>query len=63
MDVIIRDSKIEDFNDVFLLFKQLWPSKELNFDDLMTVFNRDIQSNNDKYICAEIDNKIINTIL
>lgn len=59
MDVVIRDSKFEDFNDVFLLFKQLWPSKKLNFNDLMTVFNRGIQSNTDKYICAEIDNKVI----
>lgn len=59
MNVIIRDSKIEDFNDVFLLFKQLWPNKKLNFNDLMTVFNRGLQSDNDKYICAEIDNKVI----
>ena len=59
MEAIRTDLKIEDFNDVFLLFKQLWPSKKLNFDDLITVFNRGIQSDNDKYICAEIENKII----
>lgn len=59
MDVIIRDSEIEDFNDVFLLFKQLWPNKELNYQDLKTVFNRGIPSDNDKYICAELDNKVV----
>ena len=59
MNIIIRDSKFEDFNHVFLLFRQLWPSKELHFNDLMTVFNRGIQSNIDKYICAEFNNKVI----
>lgn len=61
MNVLIRYSKSEDFNDVFLFFKQLWPSKKLNFNDLMTVFNRAMQSNTDKYICAEIDNKVKGT--
>jgi ribosomal protein S18 acetylase RimI-like enzyme len=59
VDVVIRDSKIEEFNEVFSLFKQLWPSKNLNFNDLFTVFTRGIQSNNDKYICAEVDNRVI----
>lgn len=53
MCVIIRDSKIQDFNDILSLFSQLWPNKELNPNDLKTVFNHGIQSENDKYICAD----------
>ncbi len=59
MDIKIRHSKFEDFQDVFLLFKQLWPDKELHFNDLMTVFIRGIQSDFDKYICAESQGKVI----
>lgn len=59
MNMIIRDSKIEDFNEVFSLFGQLWPNKELHFNDLNTVFNRGIQSETDKYICAEVNSKVI----
>ena len=47
MNIMIRKSKLEDFSDVFLLFKQLWPNKELQMNDLMTVFNRGIQSDMD----------------
>lgn len=59
MNIVIRNSKFEDFNDVFSLFGQLWPNKELHVNDLMTVFNRGIQSDSDKYICAELNGKII----
>ena len=59
MDMIIRNSKSEDFDDLLLLFKQLWPNKELHANDLMTVFNRGIKSDFDKYISAELDDKVI----
>jgi len=59
MGVIIRDSKVEDFNDVLCLFGQLWPNKELNPNDLKLVFNRGIQSETDKYICAVEYEKVI----
>lgn len=59
MGVLIRDSKIEDFNDVLYLFGQLWPNKELNTNDLKTVFKRGLQSDTDKYICAEENSKVI----
>jgi GNAT superfamily N-acetyltransferase len=59
MNEVIRNSKIEDFNEVLSLFGQLWPNKELHPDDLMTVFNRGIQSGTDKYICAEVNGKVI----
>ena len=57
--MIIRNSKIEDFPDILSLFGQLWPNKELHPNDLMTVFNRGIQSEKDIYICAEEDGKVI----
>jgi GNAT superfamily N-acetyltransferase len=57
--MIIRNSKVGDFNDILSLFGQLWPNKELHPNDLMTVFNRGIQSETDKYICVEENGKII----
>ena len=59
MNIIIRNSKLEEFNEVILLFKQLWPNKELNINDLKTVYDRGIESDTDKYICAEDNGKVI----
>lgn len=59
MNIIIRNSKIEDFADVILLFKQLWPGKELNENDLMNVFSRGIQLDSDEYLCVELNGKVI----
>lgn len=59
MNIVIREAKLEDFSDVCLLFRQLWPNKELHINDLATVFNRGIQSDIDKYVCAELNGKVI----
>ncbi|HPR92972.1 MAG: GNAT family N-acetyltransferase [Bacilli bacterium] len=59
MNIIIRGSKLEDFTDVMLLFKQLWPGKELNANELMTVFSRGIQADSDEYLCVELNGKVI----
>ncbi|HBW38463.1 GNAT family N-acetyltransferase [Desulfosporosinus sp. BICA1-9] len=59
MDIIIRNSKLEDFDDVILLFNQLWPGKELNINDLMVVFSRGIQSDSDELLCVEQNGKVI----
>ncbi|HEX2946380.1 MAG TPA: GNAT family N-acetyltransferase [Clostridia bacterium] len=59
MSVIIRDTKTEDFNDVMVLFGQLWPNKELHPEDMSVVYKRGIQSETDKYICAEENGKVI----
>lgn len=59
MNIVMRNSEIEDFKEVLLLFRQLWPNKELHPDDLMTVFSRGIQSETDKYICVEVNGKVI----
>lgn len=59
MEITIRNARIEDFEDIFILFEQLWPDKELNFKSLRTVFERGMKSQSDEYICAELDNKVI----
>lgn len=59
MNIIIRNSKLEDFDDMILLFNQLWPGKELNINDLMLVFSRGIQSDRDEYLCVELNGKVI----
>jgi GNAT superfamily N-acetyltransferase len=59
MGILIRDSKLEDFNDVLTLFGQLWPNKELHPNDLQTVYNRGTHSDTDRYICAEENGKVI----
>lgn len=59
MDVQIREVDKADFEAVFSLFKQLWPDKQLHKDDMFTVYSRGIDENNDKYICAVIDGKVI----
>jgi len=59
MNIVVRNSKTEDFDEIMLLFRQLWPNKELNINDLKTVYDRGIDSDSDKYICAEDDGKVI----
>ena len=59
MNTIIRNSKLEDFADVILLFKQLWPGKELNETDLMTVFSRGMQLDSDEYLSVDLNGKVI----
>ncbi len=59
MNIIIRDSKNADFDGVLSLFGQLWPNKDLNPNDLKAVFDRGIQSDTDKYLCAEENGKVI----
>ncbi len=59
MEITIRYSKSEDFQDVFLLFHQLWPGKELNEEALRIVYERGLQSDNDYYISAELEGRVI----
>lgn len=56
---VIRSSEIKDFDEVMLLFKQLWPGKKMNETDLKTVFSRSIQSDSDEYLCAELNGKVV----
>lgn len=55
----IREAKAGDFDDIMALFGQLWPNRELHQEDMLTVFERGIKSETDKYICAEDNGKVI----
>ena len=59
MDIVIRSTEKDDFDAVYPLFEQLWPSKELNRDALKEVFCRGVDSDTDELFCAMLDGEII----
>jgi N-acetylglutamate synthase and related acetyltransferases len=59
MNTTVRFASNEDFESVFPLFKQLWPNKSLNQNELSKVFNRGIKSDTDVLLVLELDNKVI----
>lgn len=59
MNLIIRDCKTSDFEPVFKLLQLLWPNQELDFDKLQQVYNKGIDSENQKLIVGLIENEII----
>jgi hypothetical protein len=59
MNLIIRPANLDDFDDILLLFQQLWPGKELHAHDLLTVYSRGLCSNSDEFICADLNNKVL----
>jgi GNAT superfamily N-acetyltransferase len=59
MDYSIRSAKSEDFESVFPLFRQLWPDKPINKEELLKVFKRSAESKTDELFCCEINGEII----
>lgn len=59
MEINLRKVKNEDFDEVFCLFRQLWPAKELNYEALKKVYQRGQNSGSDEYICAEYNQRLI----
>jgi GNAT superfamily N-acetyltransferase len=59
MELIIRKTMNADFEQIFFLFHQLWPNKELNEAAMRKVFERGLESNTDLYTCAEFEGKVI----
>ena len=60
MDKIeIREARPEDFNNVFVLLKQLWEKNELQQNKLESVFLRSLVCDDDKYFCACSKDKLI----
>ncbi len=60
MDKIeIREAKPEDFNDIYVLLKQLWEDKELHRDKLESIFKQLVKSTAGKYFCACYMNKVV----
>ena len=59
MDFSIRNATAQDFNSVYPLFEQLWPTKTLNKAELEKVFCRGIASQTDELFCAVLDHTVI----
>ncbi len=55
----IRNAEINDFDEIFLLLKQLWPDKKLKKNSLQNVFEHLIKSNQEEFFCAEIKGKMV----
>lgn len=55
----IRKASEADFENVFPLFEQLWPNKELDRISLQIVFNRGIHSDSDELLCLESSGELI----
>ena len=62
MKVNIRQAKIEDFENILPLFKQLQPQKEINTGKLKDFYGELIGSDKHFVWVAEIDEKIIGYI-
>jgi GNAT superfamily N-acetyltransferase len=59
MNNVIRNAVTEDFNTIYPLFEQLWPTKTLNFNELNKVFNRGVNSETDVLLCYELEGRVI----
>ncbi len=59
MNTTVRFALNKDFESVWPLFKQLWPNKILNQNELSKVFNRGIISDSDVLLILELDNNVI----
>ncbi len=57
--VNIRNAEINDFDEIFLMLKQLWPDGKLNKHSLQDVFERLIKSDQEESFCAEIKGKVV----
>jgi glucosamine-phosphate N-acetyltransferase len=56
--ISIRPSRIEDFDAVVSLLRQLWPDKPLNPASLRIIFDSALVSDTKAYLCA-IDGKCV----
>jgi GNAT superfamily N-acetyltransferase len=59
MNVTVKKSEESDFVEVYPLFEQLWPNKELDKNALKTVFNRGVNSSTDELLCLVCAGEVI----
>lgn len=59
MEVTVRKASLEDFQDMLVLFAQLWEGKELHPDELIKVIQRGLDSETDTLFCAECNGKAV----
>jgi GNAT superfamily N-acetyltransferase len=55
----IRAATLEDFDQVLVLFRQLWPAKEIVPDRLYDVYGRVIATPYKRYFCAVSEEKVV----
>ena len=55
----IRECSNADFNEIVILLQQLWPDKSLGVQSLKIVYEKALFSENQKYICAVEESKVI----
>src|SRR5262245_54543949 len=59
MSIIYRIPNQDDFEAVFGLLKQLWPTLPLSKEQTNGVFSRCLESDNDCLLCAEHEGKVV----
>ncbi|SHH95462.1 GNAT family N-acetyltransferase [Desulfosporosinus lacus] len=59
MNISIRNALLDDFESVYPLFKQLWPTKVINRSALKAVYDRGVISQTDELLCVVLDEKVI----
>lgn len=55
----IRQSRQEDFKQIVCLFRQLWPNKRLNIEELNVIFKSALDSSRDVLLSVEYENHVI----
>jgi GNAT superfamily N-acetyltransferase len=55
----IRKCRVEDFDEVLLLLRQLWQDKSIDPISLRPIFNRALVSASKTYLCATNEKRVI----
>jgi len=59
MDIVFCEAKCDDFDNIYPLFLQLWPTKQINKLELKKTFDRGVLSQTHKLIYVTKDEKVI----
>ncbi len=55
----IRSCRSQDFADVYALLRQHWPDEVFREPQLRSLFERALTSPRQRYLCAELDAKVV----
>ena len=59
MEAVIRRAVTDDFDGIYPLFEQLWPTMALDREALYATFSRGAASETDVCLCAENNGRIV----
>lgn len=59
LGIEIRPASIDDFDQLLVLFRQLWPTKVILPERLKTIFARVVATPYKQYLCAVEGNRVI----